>query len=78
MKTVIPLAVLIEALECLNIAKRDPPSGPLMPADQWMRMLHVSGQLDHYVKEALKDVEVDVQAVDAEFAVLRESLEVTA
>ena len=74
MKTNIPLAVLIEALECLNIAKKDPPGGPLMPVDQWMRLLHVSGQLDHYVKEALAGVAVEVQAVNAEFAGLRESI----
>lgn len=62
MNAAIPLAVLIEALECLNIAKQDPASGPLMPVAQWMRLLHVSGQLDHYVKTALQGVEVGVAA----------------
>ena len=55
----IPLTVLIEALECLNIARETPPAG------QYVRLLKAASHLDYYVTEALRGVSAGVLIPDA-------------
>ena len=50
----IPITVLIEALECLNIARKNGPAG------QYARLLTASSDLDYYVTKALQGVNAGV------------------